>query len=156
MDKTPKKPARVRTLRTPARPDGEDWAPLFLRELARCCVIRTAAQKARIGRRTVYDRLAADPAFAAAFRDAMEDALDDLEAVARERAMEKSDRLLMYFLNRRYKQRDDAPPGPAEGFRVNLVQREDAPGSADGPGGAGAGAVALGKEEAPSPDGPSR
>ena len=103
MAATRKKPARTRTNRTPVRPNGEDWAAAFLQEFAACGVVGRAAKVARVGRTTVYDRLNSDPDFAAAFNVAGEDAADDMEDVARRRARAKSDRLMMYFLNLRYR-----------------------------------------------------
>ena len=104
------KPARPRTLRTKKNPTGEDWAPRFLTELVKCGVISRAAKQAKVGRQTVYQRLAGDEAFAAALTEAMEDHEDDMEITARSRAKAKSDKLLMYFVKRRHDRQEGGKP----------------------------------------------
>lgn len=62
------------------------------------CNVSEAARAAGVGRRTVYDWRDADLAFAAAWDEAEEEAVDALEAAARKRAMESSDRLMEILL----------------------------------------------------------
>jgi hypothetical protein len=60
--------------------------------------VRLAAQAAGIDRTTPYVTARRDPAFAAAWQAAEQDAIDILEATARKRALESSDQLLMFLL----------------------------------------------------------
>lgn len=69
----------VRTARAKAR---------FLARFALTGNILRSAQAAQVGRRTVYDWLAEDPAFKALHDDAHEDALDALEEEARRRSVD--------------------------------------------------------------------
>jgi hypothetical protein len=52
----------------------------FIRCLSEGLLIAQAAKVAGIGRRTAFDRRAADPAFAERWADAVADAVDELEA----------------------------------------------------------------------------
>jgi hypothetical protein len=70
----------------------------FLAVFRDTCNVSEAARAAGVGRRTVYDWRDADPAFAAAWDEAEEEAVDALEAAARKRAMESSDRLMEILL----------------------------------------------------------
>lgn len=70
----------------------------FLATLAETCNVSESARRAGIGRRTAYDWKAADPEFAAAWEDAEEQATDELEKVARQRAIDGSDRMLEILL----------------------------------------------------------
>jgi hypothetical protein len=60
--------------------------------------VRLAADAVGVDRSTPYVRAARDPAFAAAWARAREDAIDTLEAEARRRALSGSDQLLMFLL----------------------------------------------------------
>ena len=84
-----KMPRTVRTDR--ARED-------FLTALRGTCNVSYAARTAGIGRRTAYDWRDADPKFAAAWNDAEEEAVDALEKVARDRAIDGSDRMMEILL----------------------------------------------------------
>lgn len=64
----------------------------FLAVLAETCNVSDAARKAGIGRRTAYEWKAADEAFAAAWREAEEEAADKLEREAWRRAVEGVDK----------------------------------------------------------------
>ena len=70
---------QARTLKAQAR---------FLEAFAVHGIIRDAAKSAQVGRRTVYDWLDGDEAFAARKADAHEDAADGLEAEALRRGQE--------------------------------------------------------------------
>lgn len=70
----------------------------FLKVLAETCNVSEACRQAKIGRQTVYDWKEADPAFSAAWMDAEETAVDKLEQVARDRAIDSSDRMLEILL----------------------------------------------------------
>lgn len=70
-----------------------------------------AASEAGIGRQTAYEWREKDPDFAARWAQAMESGVDQLEDVARSRAIEKSDRLMEILLKakrpREYRERLD-------------------------------------------------
>lgn len=71
----------------------------FLKVLRVSCNVTGACRAAKIGRRTAYDWREADPDFAAAWKDAEEEAADTLEQVAWKRATEgQSDRLMEILL----------------------------------------------------------
>jgi hypothetical protein len=89
-----KKPAR--TTRTPKRP-SDPWA-VFLRELARTANVKVACQKAVVGRTAAYAKRKDESEFAAAWDQAIEEAIEELEEVARQRAVEMSDTLLIFLL----------------------------------------------------------
>ena len=57
-----------------------------------------SARAAGMHRRTHYDWLEADAEYAVEFRDAKEDAIEHLEGVARERAVNGSDVLMIFLL----------------------------------------------------------
>lgn len=82
----------------------------FLAAYARQGNISGAAKAAGIDRVTHY-RWLVDPVYAQAFQEAGEDAIDSLEAVARERAFAGSDVLLIFLLKAarpaRYRERVD-------------------------------------------------
>jgi len=70
----------------------------FLEKLRECGNIRLACQAADIPRTTVYRWRNTWSTFAHEWDDALEDALDLLEAEAWKRARRNSDRLLMFLL----------------------------------------------------------
>jgi hypothetical protein len=72
----------------------------FLAAYAETGSVRTAAKAAQISR-TSHKNWLPDPAYAAAFADAKEDAIETLEGIARERAIRErnpSDVLLIFLL----------------------------------------------------------
>ena len=82
-----------------ARTDRTDRArEVFLEALRETCNVSHAARTAGIGRRTAYDWRDADPDFAAAWQEAEDEAVDKLEQVARERAIDSSDRMMEILL----------------------------------------------------------
>lgn len=84
--KSKKKPAPAkRTKRTRSRPD---WAPAFLAELALRGNILDSCGASGVSRSNVYQRRDADPDFALAMAQALEDATDRLEREAWRRAHE--------------------------------------------------------------------
>lgn len=58
----------------------------FLAAFAECGTVRDAARQVGVGRRTVYDWLAGDAAFASALDDAREDVADKFERILMEKA----------------------------------------------------------------------
>ena len=79
-----------------------DWKPVFLRAMADSGNVSLAALAAGVSRSAAYAHAKGHPAFAAAWMEAREEALDLLEAEARRRALTSSDSLLM-FLMRSYR-----------------------------------------------------
>ena len=77
------------------------WAPKFLDRLRKSGSVTAAARTARVTRQAAYDMRAKDPAFAAAWDDAIEQALDDVEEAVHRRAKSKSDGLAMFLLRSR-------------------------------------------------------
>ncbi|MGO9179943.1 MAG: hypothetical protein ACLQHS_11895 [Candidatus Limnocylindrales bacterium] len=75
-----------------------DWQPRFLEVMRATGNTRLAADAVAVNRSTPYVRAGRDPAFAAAWAQAREDAIDVLEAEARRRALASSDQLLMFLL----------------------------------------------------------
>lgn len=74
------------------------WARDFLDALIRTCNVTLAAKAAGVPRRQVHKERVCNPEFAAAWDDAWEQALDILEAIALQRARERSDQMLMFLL----------------------------------------------------------
>jgi hypothetical protein len=65
-----------------------DWAPRLLAALRESANVQLSCAAAGVPRRTFYNRRDADPEFAAAVAEALEDGCDLLEAEARRRAVE--------------------------------------------------------------------
>ncbi len=74
------------------------WRPKFLAALADSANVRFACEEAGIERQVAYRAREEDADFAAAWRTALDDATDLLEAVARNRAVNGSDRMLAFLL----------------------------------------------------------
>lgn len=64
-----------------------DWHPKFLAELAVTCNVTEAARVAGASRPTVYEHKKKDPAFSAAWDDAVDEGVDALELECRRRAL---------------------------------------------------------------------
>ena len=78
-----------RTTRTP-------WRQVFLDNLAEGAPVRAAAQRAEVGRSTVYERRTTDAEFAEAWDDAYEAGNDRLEDEAHRRAVDGVEKPVMY------------------------------------------------------------
>ena len=87
-----------RTKRTRSR---LDWAAKFLSLIADGATIKAACEGANIGRTKVYERRDNDETFRIALEEAIEASTEDLEEVARKRAKQKSDPLMMFLLRAR-------------------------------------------------------
>lgn len=74
----------------------DEWGPVFIAKLTSSGNVSAAAREAGISRRAAYDRRDDDPAFAAAWSDALEEATDALEEEARRRAVEGTEKPLLY------------------------------------------------------------
>jgi hypothetical protein len=77
---------------------ARDWTATFLDAYRAGGVVSLAATAAGVDRTTPYARRKADPAFAAAWDAAEEEATDVLVAEARRRALDSSDTLLIFLL----------------------------------------------------------
>lgn len=75
-----------------------DWMPAFLAALKNSANVRASCQAAGISRKEAYKRRASSARFREAWDEALEDALDVLEAVAFQRAKASSDFLLWKLL----------------------------------------------------------
>jgi hypothetical protein len=106
--------------RAPRRHRRPDWRPVFFATIRATGNVRLSASAAGIDRTSAYRRANRDPAFAAAWEDAWQDSIDDLEGEARRRALEKSDALLMFQL-RAYR-----PERYRESFNVRVDVRREA------------------------------
>ena len=111
---------KARTNGTPKKQNGNfrtvKWKQIFIEELARSGNVLLSSRKAGVSRTAVYNARKEDPAFADQWDDAIDEAVDLLEAVARGRAVngtekpvyrggvqvgtirEYSDTLLMFLL----------------------------------------------------------
>jgi hypothetical protein len=83
---------------TARRRHRRDWRPVFLEHFRNSGNVREAAEAAGVDRSTPYRTAERDPAFAAKWTAAGEDAADVLEFEARRRALAGSDALLMSLL----------------------------------------------------------
>jgi hypothetical protein len=81
-----------------AKRTAGEWRPVFLKALANSGNVRAACHAAGITRTAAYDHRERSVLFAAAWDTALEDACDALEAMARKRAMDTSDVLLIFLL----------------------------------------------------------
>lgn len=70
----------------------------FLAQLRLVPNVSAAARAAKISRNAAYTWRDEDPDFAAAWEDAINEAVDDLEQVAWERAKDQSDRMMEILL----------------------------------------------------------
>lgn len=75
----------ARTVRTVKK---GDWKNVFLKALAESGTVTTASKKAKIGRTTAYKVREEDSVFAAAWDEALAEAVDGMEAEAHRRAVE--------------------------------------------------------------------
>jgi hypothetical protein len=97
-----------------------DWRAPFLDAIRVSGNVRLATAAAGIDRSTPYRRAQRDPAFAAQWAAAEQDAVDTLEAEARRRALNGSDGLLMFLL------RAHRPERYRESLDVHLDVRREA------------------------------
>jgi hypothetical protein len=75
-----------------------DWKERFLRKLAERANVSEAARLAGINRQYAYHARDQDPEFAAGWDEAVEEAVDKLEAAAWARAKKQSDALMTLLL----------------------------------------------------------
>ena len=77
---------------------SEAWHGVFLRSFRACGIISRAAEDAGVTRQAVYYAHKRDPEFRALYDEAREESIEVLESVARGRATESSDNLLIFLL----------------------------------------------------------
>lgn len=75
-----------------------EWFPAFLAVLRNTANVRAACEKAKIDRRTAYRNRDENESFRERWDEAVEDACDQLEAMAWLRAKGRSDVLLIFLL----------------------------------------------------------
>lgn len=81
-----------------AQQPAANWKEVFVAALAKSPNVSAAAKKAKINRQYAYVERGRDADFAAAWDDALEAAIDDLEGTAWQRAKKRSDVLLIFLL----------------------------------------------------------
>lgn len=115
MKGTPKKKVR----------SSGDWKPAFLETLRETGNVKFSCRQAGIARSKVYDARDKDEAFRQAWTDALNEALDQLEGVAFERARESSDTLLIFLLKshrpERYMEKTRSEITGKDGEPINLT-----------------------------------
>lgn len=84
--------------RTHLQAGGGGWKPRFLEAYQQLGTVTHAAARAGVARSTVYAAIDADPTFSADWREARESAIEGLERVAIQRAVDGSDTLLIFLL----------------------------------------------------------
>jgi transposase len=109
----------------------EDAKDIILTWLAGGWSVYRAASEAGVSRQTAYDWREQDPDFAAKWQQAMESGVDQLEDVARSRAVEKSDRLMEILLKakrpKEYRERLDVTHAGEASIVIDLVAVERDP-----------------------------
>lgn len=90
---------RTLSARTPKR--RRNWQPAFLEALEKGHTVAGACKAANVGRTTAYEARQRDEEFAAAWRDLEQHATEVLEGEAHRRAMNGSDKLMMFLLRAR-------------------------------------------------------
>jgi len=76
----------------------EAWQSAFLSSFSRCGNITQASADAGVTRQAVFYAHKRNPDFRALYEEAREESIEVLEAVARKRATESSDNLLIFLL----------------------------------------------------------
>lgn len=83
---------------TPKKRGAGEWKPIFLASLATSGNVRLSCEKAGIARRIAYTWKEKDEEFARQWDEAIDEAVDILEAIATQRARTTSDTLLIFLL----------------------------------------------------------
>ena len=81
---------------TPAR--VAKWKNLFLKTLRELPCVKSACASANVSRQTAYRTRESDAAFAEAWRDALDQSVDELEARAFKLALEGDSKLIEFML----------------------------------------------------------
>ena len=100
-----------------ATPAPRRWYGAFLTALRNSCNVRASCQAAGIHRSTAYEARQRDPAFAAAWEDALQDAIEALEAHARAMAF-AGDTIMSIFLLKAHR-----PEVYRDRYEVNVRER---------------------------------
>lgn len=77
---------------------ADEWRPVFVEALRNSANVRAACKAAGVSREAAYKSRRRSSAFAKAWNEALEDAVDMLEAIAIDRARKQSDLLLIFLL----------------------------------------------------------
>lgn len=109
------------------------WRPVFIQTLRQTGNVRLACHQAGVSRKEAYRQRERVPVFAAEWDDALEDAIDVLEAEARKRGMAVSDTLLIFLLKahrpEKYRetirQEHSGPDGAPMRFTIRIAGRQD-------------------------------
>ena len=120
MKSTAKKPKKL----TPKKGKIPPWVKPFLSTLRKTANVKDSCEVAKIARRTAYDRRETDLPFADSWDEAVEEACDNLETIAWERARKSSDLLLIFLLkaHRRHKYGDHAMPTGVSGQLIIIEE----------------------------------
>jgi hypothetical protein len=105
---------------TPEKRTAGEWRPQFLAALRNSGNIRASCQAAGVSRQVVYDHRRRSAEFRQQWDEALEDAIDVLEAEARRRAMQSSDTLLIFLL------KAHRPEKYSERVRLDVLIRQAA------------------------------
>jgi len=100
------------------------WQKAFLEGLARTGIVSFSCRAAGIDRSTAYERRQINPAFAKLWKEAEDEAADNLEMIAVQRASKQeapSDLLLIFLLKAR------RPEKFRERFTAELTEKDGAP-----------------------------
>jgi hypothetical protein len=112
--------------RRKTRRDKGEWVPAFLAALKGHGIVRLACQQAQVERRNVYAYRDKNEDFAKLWEEAIEEATDTLVAIARQRAMQGSDRLLEFLLRSHrpevYRERFDVAQKVNHDFVVDITE----------------------------------
>jgi len=76
----------------------EAWQSVFLSSFSQCGNITRSSEAAEVTRQAVFYAYKRDPDFRALYEEAKEESIERLEDVARKRATESSDNLLIFLL----------------------------------------------------------
>ena len=105
-------------LTTDAILEPRRWYDAFLAALQNTCNVRASCTAAGIHRSTAYEARQRDPAFAAAWEDALQDAIEALEAHARAMAF-AGDTIMTIFLLKAHR-----PEVYRDRYEVNVRKRQ--------------------------------
>jgi hypothetical protein len=118
-----------RTLNARTPKQRRNWQPAFLEALEKGHTVAGACKAANVGRTTAYEARQRDEDFAVAWRDLEEHAIEVLEAEAYRRAIDGSDRLMMFLLKARrpdvYRERMDVRHGDDPEMWQHVRRRVD-------------------------------
>jgi len=86
------------TFKEKRKSNAGEWHDAFFATLRNSANVRVSCEKAGIARKTAYQWRKRDKDFAKQWQDALDDAIELLEDIARKRAEKSSDVLIMFLL----------------------------------------------------------